>query len=324
VSSLFIGGGTPTALDAEELDLFLTTLRQGFRIDASIEQTIEGNPGTLTPQKLSVLKRQGINRISLGAQSFDPRLLKQMGRIHSVDDIREGVRLVREAGFTNLNLDLMFGLPEQTLSDWQRTLEETLRLRPEHLSVYGLMIEEDTPLALDSERLKHLPDEDLQAEMYDEVRKVLVNAGYRHYETSNFALPGYECQHNLGYWQGIEYFGLGPGAVSFIDNRRWKNIENLEQYDEELSLGKQPVDPEEDESITRRERMSERIILSLRLAEGLDLTKFEVEFGQKFMDIYSDVLERYFNQGILTLEEGHLKIKNDYWFVANSVLQEFA
>jgi oxygen-independent coproporphyrinogen-3 oxidase len=247
-----------------------------------------------------------------------------MGRIHSVDDIREGVRLVREAGFTNLNLDLMFGLPEQTLSDWQRTLEETLRLRPEHLSVYGLMIEEDTPLALDSERLKHLPDEDLQAEMYDEVRKVLVNAGYRHYETSNFALPGYECQHNLGYWQGIEYFGLGPGAVSFIDNRRWKNIENLEQYDEELSLGKQPVDPEEDESITRRERMSERIILSLRLAEGLDLTKFEVEFGQKFMDIYSDVLERYFNQGILTLEEGHLKIKNDYWFVANSVLQEFA
>lgn len=323
LSSLFIGGGTPTALSAEELDRFLTILQRGFIMDSTIEQTIEGNPGTLTPQKLSILKKHGLNRISLGAQSFDDDLLKRIGRIHSVKEIQEGVRLVREAGVRNLNLDLMFGLPGQTLADIQRTLEEALRLQPEHLSVYGLMIEEGTPFDLHREHLEHLPDDDLQAEMYDTVRSVLTHAGYRHYETSNFALPGYECQHNLGYWQGVEYVGLGPGAVSFLDNRRWKNVEDLERYNQELAQGRDPVDPEEDERITQRERMSERIILSLRLAEGLDLEKFEAEFGDKFTDIYPSVMERYLNQGVFILDGKYLRMKSDYWFVANSVLQEF-
>jgi oxygen-independent coproporphyrinogen-3 oxidase len=323
VSTLFIGGGTPTALDEEELEVFLKFLTEGFDFEPSVEQTIEGNPGTLTPEKLYILRKQGINRISLGAQSFEDSLLRQIGRIHTSAEIREGVRLVREAGFGNLNLDLMFGLPGQTLAHWQRTLEEMLRLKPEHLSVYGLMLEEGTPLALNRSRIESLPDDDAQAEMYELAKEVLEREGYRHYETSNFSLPGYECQHNLGYWQGKEYLGLGPGAVSYIDKRRWKNSEDLSLYEQKLAEGEKPIDPEEDELLTLQELRSERIILGLRLAEGINLEAFKKEFGQDIKDIYPSVLERYLKAGALVLEGTSLKLKPEYWFVANSVLQEF-
>lgn len=323
VSTLFIGGGTPTALEEEELDVFLKLLTQGFDFKSSVEQTIEGNPGTLTPEKLYILRKHGINRISLGAQSFEDSLLHQIGRIHTAAEIRDGVRLVREAGFSNLNLDLMFGLPGQTLAHWQRTLEEVLRFKPEHLSVYGLMLEEGTPLALNRSRIESLPDDDAQAEMYALAKEVLGREGYRHYETSNFSLPGYECQHNLGYWRGKEYLGLGPGAVSYIDKRRWKNSEDLALYEERLAAGEQPVDPQEDELLTLQELRSERIILGLRLSEGINLETFKKEFGQDIKDIYPSVLERYLKAGALVLEGSSLKMKPEYWFVANSVLQEF-
>lgn len=323
VSTLFIGGGTPTALAEEELDVFLKLLMQGFDFRSSAEQTIEGNPGTLTPEKLYILRKHGINRISLGAQSFEDSLLRQIGRIHNAAEIREGVRLVREAGFSNLNIDLMFGLPGQTLAHWQRTLEEVLRLNPEHLSVYGLMLEEDTPLALNRSRIESLPDDDAQAEMYELAKEVLGEEGYKHYETSNFSLPGYECQHNLGYWRGKEYLGLGPGAVSYIAKRRWKNSEDLVLYEARLAEGKQPVDPDEDERLTLQELRSERIILGLRLSEGISLEAFKKEFGQDIKDIYPSILERYLKAGILVIEDSTLKMKPEYWFVANPVLQEF-
>lgn len=323
VSTLFIGGGTPTALDEEELEVFLKLLTQGFGFELSVEQTIEGNPGTLTLEKLYILRKQGIDRISLGAQSFDDSLLRRIGRIHTSAEIRDGVRLVREAGFGNLNLDLMFGLPEQNLISWQRTLEEALRLRPDHLSVYGLMLEEGTPLALNRSRIESLPDDDAQAEMYQLAKELLKREGYRHYETSNFSLPGYECQHNLGYWRGKGYLGLGPGAVSYIDKRRWKNSEDLSLYEQRLAKGEKPVDPEEDELLTLQELRSERIILGLRLAEGINLETFKKEFGQEIKDIYPSVLERYLKAGALVYEGSSLKLKPEYWFVANSVLQEF-
>jgi oxygen-independent coproporphyrinogen-3 oxidase len=323
VSTLFIGGGTPTALAEEDLKAFLACLNEGFDFSQARELSMEGNPGTLTAEKLHILKEHGINRISLGAQSFSDDLLKKIGRIHTAQEIREGVQLVREAGFKNLNLDLMFGLPGQSLAEWQKTLEEALQRRPEHLSLYGLMLEEDTPLALQYESGDGLPDDDLQAEMYDLAGRMLVTEGYRHYETSNFALPGYECKHNLGYWRGEEYLGLGPGAVSCIKNRRWKNDENIKEYEHKLAHGELPLDPEEDELLTDHEKKLERIILGLRLADGVNLEDFQKEFGQSLEKLYPEVLERYLKADIFIIEDKSLKMKSDYWFVANSVLQEF-
>ncbi|HVJ50177.1 radical SAM family heme chaperone HemW [Desulfitobacterium sp.] len=323
VSSLFIGGGTPTALAEEELEELLTLLKQKFYIPETAEQTIEGNPGTLTREKLQILRRAGINRISLGVQSFDDSLLRQIGRIHTVQDVREGVQLIREAGFRNLNLDLMFGLPSQTLEDWQASLQEAVQLAPEHLSIYGLMVEEDTPLARNTRLLALLPNDDDQAEMYAWTRKYLRETGYLHYETSNFARPGYECQHNLGYWRGEDYLGLGPGAVGCIRQVRSKNIEDIARYREMLEQNRFPLEPTEVESLSEHDRMAERMILGLRLSQGVNLTAFKKEFGQDIRDIYQSVLERYLQTKVLIFNEDALRLNPDYWFVANSVLQEF-
>lgn len=323
VSSLFIGGGTPSALTEAELEEFLHLLHSGFLIPKDVEQTLEGNPGTLTSGKLKVLRRYGINRLSLGVQAFDDSLLRHIGRIHSVQDVREGVHLIRGAGFKNLNFDLMFGLPSQTLEDWQKSLQEAVKLEPEHLSIYGLMIEEDTPLASNQKLLSLLPGDDLQAEMYAWAREYLRREGYSHYETSNFARPGLECRHNLGYWQGQDYLGLGPGAVACIQNIRWKNAEDLSQYLNSLEQNHYPHNPEEVETLSAHDRKAERMILGLRLSQGVHLASFRSEFGQDIQDIYQKVLERYLHSQILVLDKGYLKLNQDYWFVANSVLQEF-
>lgn len=324
ISTLFVGGGTPTALREEELSVLLDTLNKNFLFAEAAEKTMEANPGTLNSAKLHVLQKQGINRISLGVQSFSDPLLKQIGRIHSSKDIGESVRRIRKSGFKNLNLDLMFGLPGQNLKNWQTTLQEVLRIQPEHLSVYGLMLEEGTPLAENENRLVDLPDDDAQAEMYEVGREILGRAGYLHYETSNYALPGYECQHNLGYWQGIDYLGIGPAAVSCLKNRRWKNSQDIGLYKTLLMQGVLPVDPEEDEQLSKREKRVERVILGLRLARGLDLKAFQREFGEDLFELYPEVLERNLKIGVLQLEEGYvLRINPNYWFVANSVLQEF-
>lgn len=323
VSSLFVGGGTPTSLNDEELKIFFDLLKQGFNIPETGEQTIEGNPGTLTREKLRIIRQAGINRISLGVQAMDDALLRKIGRIHTVQDVREGIRLVREAGFTNLNLDLMFGLPGQSLSDWQESLKEAVKLEPEHLSIYGLMIEEETPLAQNQRLLDILPNDDLQAEMYNWTRSYLSEEGYLHYETSNFARPGFECQHNLGYWSGQDYLGLGPGAVSYSHPIRSKNREDIERYIHNLEENILPIEPEEVEHLTEHERIAERIILGLRLSQGVRLDLFQQEFNQDIRDIFPGVLERYIRLNVLSLNEDILKLNPDYWFVANGVLQEF-
>ncbi|WP_434511358.1 radical SAM family heme chaperone HemW [Desulfitobacterium sp. AusDCA] len=323
VSSLFVGGGTPTSLKDEELQIFFGHLKRGFNIPETVEQTIEGNPGTLTREKLRIIREAGINRISLGVQAMDDALLRKIGRIHTVQDVREGIRLVRGAGFKNLNLDLMFGLPGQSLSDWQESLKEAVKLEPEHLSIYGLMVEEETPLAHNQRLLDVLPNDDLQAEMYNWTRSYLSDEGFLHYETSNFARPGFECQHNLGYWLGQDYLGIGPGAVSFSHRIRSKNREDIEQYVRYLKENKLPVKPEEVERLSEHERMAERIILGLRLSQGVHLNSFRQEFNQDIRDIFPGVLERYIRLNVLSLNEDTLKLNPDYWFVANSVLQEF-
>jgi oxygen-independent coproporphyrinogen-3 oxidase len=327
VSSLFIGGGTPTVLERESLRQLLAMLRQGFFLAADAEATIEGNPGTLSKEKLEILRKYGINRFSLGVQSFQDRCLHEIGRIHTADEAKESIRLLQTAGFDNFNLDLMFGLPIQSFRDWQDTVEQALEFQPQHLSLYGLMLEEGTALA---RRLASaqggdiwLPDDDTQAGMYDWARKLLKNSGYCHYETSNFALPGWECRHNLSYWQGKDYLGLGPGAVSCLRGVRWKNIENIEEYNNRLARSRNPYDEEEREFLSREVRMAERVILGLRLTEGVDLASFRRDFGVDLRDVYTEVLRKYENKGILFIQNEHLCLSQEYAFVANSVLQDF-
>ncbi|HEY8909867.1 MAG TPA: radical SAM family heme chaperone HemW [Desulfosporosinus sp.] len=340
VSSLFIGGGTPTALRDQELEGLMNMIHRYFRMNQGAEKTVEGNPGTITDKKLDILKRYGINRFSLGVQAFDDKLLRAVGRIHTAGQAREAIRRLRTAGFNNLNLDLMFGLPGQDLKLWQASLEEALSYSPEHLSLYGLMLEEDTPLY---ERytnkteetndkvaitgritpLDPLPDDDLQADMHEWAVERLKQAGYTQYETSNFARPGYECQHNLGYWRGADYLGLGPGAVSCLTEVRWKNIEDVRAYQSRLQSGQDPIDEAGDEVLSLRERMAERMILGLRLEEGVNLTLFRNDFGVDLRDIYRDVLERYKDKDVFVFQGDYLSLNEKYSFVANSILKDF-
>lgn len=339
VSSLFMGGGTPTALTETDLEALLKGIHNYFGFEAGIpEKTVEGNPGTLTPEKLSLLRAFGINRFSLGVQSFDDGLLRRVGRIHSAGDARRSIQALRNAGFDNLNLDLMFGLPGQDLAVWKESVEEALAWQPEHLSLYGLMLEEGTPLyqkaqaqnslgdhaakAPDSDgKGWALPDDDLQADMYEWAVARLKQAGYKRYETSNFARPGFECRHNLAYWHGEEYLGLGPGAVSFQGRARLKNIEDIRKYREMAATGA-PTAAEREE-LSKQDLMFERVMLGLRLTEGLELKAFTRDFGVMIEDIYARVLEKYEKQGILWREKGYLKLNPDYFFIANSILQDF-
>lgn len=348
VSSLFIGGGTPTALGDVELERIMEMMHRHFQFTQGAEKTVEGNPGTITPSKLKILRSYGINRFSLGVQSFDDELLKTVGRIHSGQQARRAIQLLRTHGFDNLNLDLMFGLPGQNLSAWQASLEEALTYSPEHLSLYGLMLEEGTPLytryhlevketetkeklatlgeiggEIVEEYLVGIANDDLQAAMYEWAVERLEVAGYIHYETSNFAQPGYECQHNLGYWRGDDYLGFGPGGVSFLDKVRWKNMEHVPNYLACLQRGDAVLDESGVEVLSQRECMAERMILGLRLMAGVDIATFVKDFGVDPRDIYRDVLECYKHRSVFSLENGYIRLNPKYAFVANSILQEF-
>lgn len=349
VSSLFIGGGTPTVLGDRDLERLLAMIQKYFRLIPEAESTMEGNPGTITVSKLECLQRFGINRFSLGVQAFDDNLLRAVGRRHSASQAREAIERLREAGFKNINLDLMFGLPAQNMKAWQASLEEALSYSPEHLSLYGLMLEEGTPLYVqyrdefsdsitntsadigrrslgeqeEGSQRKWLPDDDLQAEMHDWAVERLRQAGYSHYETSNFARPGFECQHNLGYWRGKDYLGFGPGGVSCLRRVRWKNIENVQVYQNRLQNGQAPLEDAGQEVLSLREVMAERMILGLRLEEGVNLTSFKRDFGRDVRDIYQDVLERYNHQDVFVVQGEYLRLNSHYSFIANSILQEF-
>ena len=336
VSSLFIGGGTPTVLRDEEFERLMTMIQRFFRIKPGAEKTVEGNPGTITAETLDILRRYGFNRFSLGVQAFDDKLLSVVGRIHTVRQAREAVQRLRTAGFKNINLDLMFGLPAQDMKAWRASIEEAISYSPEHLSLYGLMLEEGTPLyarymketSAKKEQLSValpdlLPDDDLQAEMQEWAVDRLKQEGYTQYETSNFARLGYECRHNLGYWRGEDYIGIGPGGVSCLKRVRWKNIEDVRTYQSRLQNRQNLYDEAGLEVLTRAECMAERMILGLRLQEGVNLSVFRRDFGEDPRDIYRDILERYKHNDVFRSQGEYLRLNPKYSFVANSILQEF-
>jgi oxygen-independent coproporphyrinogen-3 oxidase len=316
--TIFFGGGTPSLLSVQQMQRLLQACSTAFAVDADAEITLEANPGTLTQEQLVGLREAGINRLSMGAQSFDAGLLKSLGRIHTPEEITQAVTYARAAGFTSINLDFMFGLPQQTMQQWQETLRQALELRPEHFSLYSLIIEEGTPFYDWTHEGRITPgDEDLCADMYEYADELLQQAGYINYEISNWALPGHHSRHNLTYWQNLPYIGMGAGAYSYFGNRRFSNERDPLTYNKILKSGRIPE--VESEPVEREQEMSETAFLALRTALGLHLPTFERRFSQPFAQFVGDRLQIVEEAGLLEHEDGWLRLSKRGRLLGNEV-----
>ena len=318
VSSVFVGGGTPSILSCGQILEIFKTLRQVFVIQSDAEVTIEANPGTVTKEKLAAWKQAGINRISFGLQSVNNEELKMLGRIHTWEEFLESFSLARAVGFSNINVDLMSGLPGQSLSSWEESLEKVAKLQPEHVSAYSLIIEEGTPFAL---KKLNLPDEEEERKMYEKTHEILESYGYHQYEISNYGKPGKECLHNIGYWQRKEYLGLGLGSASLIRERRFHNTGKMERY---LAKSDQVGEIREDiEKLTRENQMEEFMFLGWRMLEGVSEKEFQEKFGTDLKNIYGDVIKKYIQLGLLEQKGDRLYLTRRGISVSNPVLADF-
>ncbi|WP_428846043.1 radical SAM family heme chaperone HemW [Moorella sp. E306M] len=321
-ATVYIGGGTPTLLPARNLEQVLDAVDRFFGRQPGAEVTVEANPGTVDDAKLRVLLAAGVNRLSLGVQSLDDDLLAAMGRIHRRRDIYEAFDQARRAGFSNINLDLIFGLPGQTLDGWRATLKEAIALQPEHIAAYSLQVEEGTPwgkLAAAGEL--PLPGEELELAMYQEARQMLAAVGYQQYEISNFARPGYQCRHNLTYWLNQPYLGLGAAAASYWRGRRWQNYSELHRYRHVLSRGRLPR--AEIETLTPHQQMAETMFMGLRLMAGVDLEDFRQRFGVDAREVYARELAGLYRAGLVEEKDGHLRLTEKGLPLANEVFMQF-
>ena len=298
-STIYIGGGTPSVLPEELLEQMLQQARDIFGHVA--EFTMECNPGTVDAAKLTLLHRYGVNRLSFGVQSFDDRLLRAIGRIHTAAQAAEAIALARASGFTNVSLDLMYGLPGQSLADLQASVAQALSLQPEHISIYGLQLEEGTAFAKMQELGKlHLPGDELTEQMYDYMTQELPAHGYVRYEISNFARHGFASRHNLSYWQDVPYLGLGAAAHSYLDGIRYENVADIGTYIQQIKAGQLPRVPEE--PATREIAMEEFAFLALRTATGISRARFQQRFGVCLDSIYGAVIGELVRQGALVSE----------------------
>ncbi|MGI9950823.1 radical SAM family heme chaperone HemW [Moorellaceae bacterium AZ2] len=321
-ATVYLGGGTPTYLPADDLAGLMARVISIFNIEEQAEITVEANPGTLTPEKLQALRAAGVNRLSLGAQSFKDELLETMGRAHGVQEIYQSFTWARQAGFTNINLDLIYGLPGQDLGDWENTLERALELEPEHLSAYSLELGPETPWGRSySEGRLLLPDDEEVLAMYQRAREKLQEAGYEHYEISNFARPGFQCRHNLTYWENRPYLGVGVGAASYWDGRRWQNLTSLEAYCRTVEEGGLPSD--EGEVLTCDRERGDTLFLGLRLLRGVSLKEYRERFGEDLLEVYGQKLERLLSLGLVTIEAGFLRLTEKGLPLANEVFAAF-
>ncbi|HSL15141.1 MAG TPA: radical SAM family heme chaperone HemW [Actinomycetota bacterium] len=302
VVSVFLGGGTPTTMEVADLKSLLVWLRDRFEVTADAEVTIEANPDTLDPAKLDGLLAAGYSRLSMGAQSFDPSVLAALERVHSPASVRRALSQARAAGFENVNVDLIYGAHGETLESWERTLREAIELDPEHISAYALTIELSTPLGRQVQSgAVPAPDGDLQADMFCLACELLREIGYSHYEVSNWAKPGFECVHNLGYWERRPYVGLGAGAHSYRDDRRWWNTRPPEEYMTRVEAGELPVGGEE--RLEPTDAYLEEVFLRLRILEGVPTSWVEDEKAEPFVE--SGLLERR-NGTLVPTERGML------------------
>ncbi|MGI6421104.1 MAG: radical SAM family heme chaperone HemW [Syntrophomonadaceae bacterium] len=323
IKSVYLGGGTPSLLSPSELSLIINSINLNWDLDNEAEVSLEANPASLNGKALEFIHKAGFNRISLGVQSFQDRDLQILGRSHSSQEAWQSIELIKNSGFSNLNLDLIYGIPGQTIDKWQETLAQALDARPAHLSVYLLQLDEEVPL---SRYIKaghyQLCDEDTEAQMYQLAIQMIEKAGLFQYEISNFARPGYECQHNLGYWKANEYLGIGPGAVSFQGNRRYINKKNLLEYLGCLEKDQEP-ETEELEFMDAQELAADAIILGLRLCTGIKLKDLVQTYGINELNYYKDIIEGFINQGLLEMDKGYLRLSRKAYFLSNQVICHF-
>lgn len=318
VSSIFVGGGTPSALSPSLMGDIFEKIHKSFSVAPDAEITIEANPGTLSKEKLFLYRNVGINRLSLGLQSPEAAELKSLGRIHTYEEFLESFSLAREAGFQNINVDLMCALPDQTYEGWIRNLRKVAALHPEHISAYSLIIEEGTPFA---KRKLNLPDEDTEYRMYEDTAGILAEYGYEQYEISNYAKKDLACQHNVGYWTRKEYLGLGLGAASLWGNQRFSNTSDFSLY---LNNSGFPEKIRGDrETLSLEDEMSEFMFLGLRMTKGVSKAEFLESFGTPIESVYGNVLDKYKSVGLLEEKEGRIFLTRAGIHVSNGVMAEF-
>lgn len=321
IKTIFIGGGTPSYLEENELEKLLIAVSK-LNLSSKLEYSMECNPGTVNENKLKIMKKYGINRISFGLQSCNDNLLKKIGRIHTFKEFLENYNLARKVGFDNVNVDLMYGLPNLTIQDWKNTLEKICELKPEHISAYSLIIEEGTAFYKLYEKDKlELPSEDDERVMDKITKDILKANGYHQYEISNFALDGKECEHNKVYWSLEEYIGAGSASSSYMDGYRFSNTSNINDYIEKISNNVSVViDKYENSS---EDEMEEFVFMGLRMVSGIDLLKFEKKFGVDINSIYKEVIEKNIKGGLLVVKENKMFLTAKGMELSNSVMSDF-
>lgn len=347
VTTIFFGGGTPSILSGGQMKEIFDALRDVFEIQADAEITMEANPGTVTKENLQAYRACGINRISFGLQSVDDKELKLLGRVHTMRQFEESYDLARKAGFQSINIDLISAIPGQTVESWEHTLDTVIRMNPEHISAYSLIIEEGTPfyeiygenakeeqdsrcekcLADDGKQMDigknfpKLPDEEAERRMYELTAEKLEAAGYLQYEVSNYAKPGYACRHNKGYWQRVEYLGIGTGAASLIENERYQHISDTDLYIR--ANGKLNQIEEEKETLDWNAQVEETMFLGLRMKEGVNKQKFRERYHREIQEVYGEVLEKLKEEGLLREEEKRICLTKRGNDLSNYVLAQF-
>ena len=319
--TLYIGGGTPTALSAPQLAFLLEKLTDKLDLSYLEELTIEANPGDLDEEKIAVLKDSPVNRVSLGVQTFNDRMLKQIGRSHLEKDIYENIANLKKAGFDNISIDLIYALPKQTMEDVKTNVAKAIALDIPHMSLYSLILENHTVFMNRMRRGKlPLPKEDLEAEMFEYIIAELEKAGFEHYEISNFSKPGFESRHNLMYWDNAEYYGIGAGASGYVNGVRYKNHGPIRHYLQAVEAGNARV---QEEVLTLKEKMEEEMFLGLRKKSGVSKKRFEEKFGLSFEDQYGAVVSELTEQGLLVPDKDIIRMTKKGLFLGDTVAEKF-
>ena len=321
INTIFIGGGTPSVLESDELECLLKEVAK-LNMAKDIEYSMECNPGNLTEEKLEVMKKYGVNRISMGLQAKQDNLLKGLGRIHNYKTFKENFLLAKKVGFNNINVDLMFGLPNQRLNEWEETLREIISLEPAHISAYSLIIEEGTAFynLYENDKLK-LPTEEEERKMYHLAKKILEENGFNQYEISNYAKEGKECRHNLAYWNMDNWIGVGSAAASYINGKRIKNISSVEEYINSIKDKGEAV--EEIINNSKNDNMEEFMFMGLRKINGIDENEFKKRFSMNINDVYGEILNKYIDEGLLIRDSGRIFLSEKGIEISNIIMADF-